>query len=124
MRIGSFIKVESSYQNLIGRNWDVEKGDYILSENQSLMASLSLIKQIGRIINAQLFYQQRNVSNPFKFDRTESTIMGYHAGIEIGSGLMLNYTFQRSFRDLDGDGDVDSPDETINLITIETSFTL
>ncbi|MCH7613280.1 MAG: hypothetical protein IIB45_07975 [Candidatus Marinimicrobia bacterium] len=124
LRIGSFIKVESSYQNLIGRNWDVEKVDYILSENQSLMASLNLIKQIGRIINAQLFYQQRNVSNPFKFDRTESTIMGYHAGIEIGSGLMLNYTFQRSFRDLDGDGDVDSPDETINLITIETSFTL
>jgi len=124
LNIGSIFRIGTSYQNLVGSNWDDEKADYVTSENQSFLASLNLIKSISRIKYARLFYQQRNAPNPFKFEYTESTIMGYRAGIEIGSGLMLNYTFQRSFRDLDGDGDVNSPDETINLITIETSFSL
>ena len=50
--------------------------------------------------------------------------MGYRIGIVLGSGMVLNYTFQRTYRDLNGDGRVDGPDETINITMIETSFTL
>lgn len=124
MKIGSLLKAGASYQNLIGKNWDDSEADYVESENKSFLASLNLTKSISRLKFARLYYQQRNVPNPFDFKYTEGTIMGYKAGIEISSGLMLNYTFQRSFRDLDGDGDVDSPNETINLTTIETSFAL
>ena len=124
INIGSILKAGASYQNLLGKNWDDIEADYVESENKSFLASLNLTKSISRLKYARLYYQQRNVPNPFDFEYTEGTIMGYQAGIEIASGIMLNYTFQRSFRDLDGDGDVDSPDETINLTTIETSFSL
>ena len=124
INIGSILKAGASYQNLLGKNWDDIEADYVESENKSFLASLNLTKSISRLKYARLYYQLRNVPNPFDFEYTEGTIMGYQAGIEIASGIMLNYTFQRSFRDLDGDGDVDSPDETINLTTIETSFSL
>ncbi len=124
MKIGSLLKAGASYQNLLGDIWDDIEADYVESENKSFLTALHLTKSISRLKFARLYYQQRNVPNPFDFEYTEGTILGYQAGFEISSGLMLNYTFQRSFRDLDGDGDVDSPDETINLTTIETSFAL
>jgi hypothetical protein len=124
IQIGSILKAGASYQNLLGKIWDDIEADYVESENKSFLVSLNLTKSISRLKYARLYYQQRNVPNPFDFEYTEGTIMGYQVGFEISSGLMLNYTFQRSFRDLDGDGDVDSPDETINLTTIETSFSL
>ena len=124
IKTGLLFTVNMSYQNLIGHIWDDSEVDYVISENQSFLASVKLIKQIYRIKNAEIFYHQRNVPNPFKFEVTESTILGYRTGVEIGSGIELNCHFQRSFRDLDGDGDVNSPGETINLTTIETSFEL
>ena len=48
--------------------------------------------------------------------------MGYRVALELGSGMVLNYIFRRSFQDLDGDGKVDGPDETVNMTSIETSF--
>ena len=60
--------------------------------------------------------------NPFKFDYTESTILGYQLGIALGQGLVLNYTFRRSFRDMNGDGKISGDNETIDIRSIETSF--
>ncbi len=87
------------------------------------MASISLVKPISKIKSARWFYQQQNVPNPFKFEPSESTVMGYRVAIGLGSGMVLNYTFQRTYRDLDGDGKVDGPGEMINVTMIETSFT-
>jgi hypothetical protein len=36
--------------------------------------------------------------------------------------MILNYIFRRSFRDIDGDGKVNGENETINMTSIETSF--
>jgi hypothetical protein len=44
--------------------------------------------------------------------------MGYRIGIELGSGMVLNYTYQRTFR-MSSDGEL----EPVNLTGIETSFT-
>ncbi len=123
-QIGSFLDAGIGYQNLVGQIWDDLQGDYHTNENQSFQASLTLTKSINRLQSAQLFYQQHNVPNPFKFEYSESTIMGYRLGITIGSGLMLNYRYERSFRDIDGDGDVDGINEMINLTTIETTFSI
>jgi len=124
MDIGTILTVGISYQNLLGSLWNDIEADYIESENKSFTASLNLKKSISKIKFARMYYQQRNVPNPFDFKFTEGTIMGYQAGVEIGSGMVLNYNFQRSFKDLNGDGDVNDADETVNLTTIETSFSL
>ena len=60
--------------------------------------------------------------NPFKFNYTESTVLGYRLGISMGNSLVLSYTFRRSFRDLNGDGKINGANETINIRSIETSF--
>ncbi|MBT3216990.1 MAG: hypothetical protein HOD97_05890 [Candidatus Marinimicrobia bacterium] len=120
--LGSYLAFSSSYQNLNGDIWDDVTQEYETQENSSFLSILSLSKSISRIKKAQGFYQQRNVPNPFKFEYSESTIMGYEVGIELGSGMVLMYKFQRSFRDLNGDGSVDGPNETVNNSTVETSF--
>ena len=120
--LGAMIGASMSYQNLFGEQWSGSTNSFIEDRNQSFIASVGLKKPISRITNARWYYQQRNVPNPFEFEFTESTITGYRVGIKLGNGMILNYIFRRSFRDIDGDGEVNGPDETINMTSIETSF--
>lgn len=121
--LGSLIMAEAAYQNLSGEIWDEKTQSFSYSPNENFYANLKLQKSISRLKTAELFYQQRNVPDLFSFEFTESTIMGYRLGLALGSGMVLNYTYQRSFRDLNGDGDVRDADEIINLTAIETGFT-
>ena len=120
--LGSMIGGSMSYQNLFGEQWDENTNSFVQDRNQSFIASVGLKKPISRITSARWYYQQRNVPNPFEFEYTESTISGYRIGIKLGNGMILNYIFRRSFRDIDGDGKVNGTDETINMTNIETSF--
>ena len=120
--LGSMIGTSMSYQNLFGQQWDNNNKIFIEDRNQSFIASIGLKKPISKITSARWYYQQRNVPNPFEFEYTESTISGYRIGIKLGNGMILNYIFRQSFRDIDGDGKVNGPDETINMTSIETSF--
>ena len=65
---------------------------------------------------------ERNVPNPFDFEHSESTITGYNASLKLGNGMVLTYIFRRTFQDFNGDGDVKDEGETINMTSIETSF--
>jgi hypothetical protein len=112
-----------SFQTLNGEKWDTVEGKFIDESNQSLQAFLSLNKKISRLSRAELFYQQKNVPNPFDFKFTESTVMGYRLGISMGDGLVVNYIFKRMFRDTNGNGIIEHS-EAINLTGIETSFSL
>ena len=60
--------------------------------------------------------------NPFLFEYSESTIMGYNIGLDLGNGMILTYVFRRNFIDMNGDGDVNDENEMINMTSIETSF--
>jgi len=120
--LSSMIGGSISYQNLFGEQWDENTNSFVQDRNQSFIASVGLKKPISRITSARWYYQQRNVPNPFEFEYTESTISGYRIGIKLGNGMILNYIFRRSFRDIDGDGKVNGTDETINMTSIETSF--
>jgi hypothetical protein len=122
LAMGSLISLRAAYQNLFGERWDRQEQRFTGMTNQNISATLGLQRPISRLKTAQLFYQQRNVPNPFAFEFTESTVMGYRVGIELGSGIVLNYTLQRTFRDRNGDGDVLDPDETVTITAIETSF--
>jgi len=121
--LGSILLLGTEYQNLTGDIWDSDLEDFEERQNQSFKFTLTLKKEISRIKGASLFYYQRNVPNPFKFEFSESTVMGYKVGIEVSSSVTLNYVNRKSYSDLNGDGDVMDEGETINISTIETSFT-
>ena len=76
----------------------------------------SLIPKVGK---AEEFYQQSNVSNPFDFSPSASTILGYNVGIEISSGVMLMYQARTTYiSDLEKSGEF----KPIKSIQIETQF--
>ena len=124
INLGSIFDVGFSYQNLKGEQFDPSllPVGFRKASNQSFTAILKLAKPISKIDKASWFYQQRNVPNPFDFDYSESTIMGYNASLKLGNGMVLTYIFRRTFQDFNGDGDVKDEGETINMTSIETSF--
>jgi len=122
LNVGPLLEASASYHDMLGQIWSKSEQDFVDDKNQTFLASLKLKKAISKIQHARAFYQQRNVPNPFKFDYTESTILGYQLGISFGQGLVLNYTFRRSFRDMNGDGRISGDYETIDITSIETSF--
>jgi len=122
MNLGTLFDVGLTYQNLDGDQWNDDIKKFEPSANQSFTGLFELKKPISKINKAQLYYQQRNVPNPFDFEYSETTIMGYNVGIKLGNGMVLSYIFRRSFQDLNGDGDVLDDEEMINMTSIETSF--
>jgi hypothetical protein len=110
------------FQNLKGDQYNKTKNIFEDASNQSFTATLKLKKPISKIQTASWFYQQRNVPNPFDFEYSESTMMGYNVGLKLGNGMILTYIFRRTFIDLDGNGDVLGEDEMVNMTSFETSF--
>ena len=121
--VGNLLTANMSYNNMTGSQWSINENKFIDKRNQTFLSSVKLTKSISRLQRASIFYQQRNVPNPFKFEYTESTIIGYNLGISMGQGLVLNYIFRRSFRDYNANGRIDGRAETIDITSIETSFT-
>jgi len=121
--IFELITGEMSFQILEGEQWNYETNDFENESNQNFYASMAINKSISRLKRAEIFYQQKNVPNPFEFIFTESTVMGYRLGISMGEGLVVNYIFKRMFRDTNGNGIIENT-EAINLTGIETSFDL
>ena len=120
--LGSLFDAGLSFQNLKGEQYNASIKKFEKASNQSFTAALELQNPFSRIDNASWFYQQRNVPNPFDFEYSESTIIGYDVGISLGNGMVLTYTFRKTFRDMNGDGDVMDDDEMINMTSIETIF--
>ena len=77
----------------------------------------SLIPKIGR---AEAFYQQSNVSNPFKFTPDSNTIWGYDLGVEVSPSVMLVYQARTTYI-----SDSENLGEFIpqKSVQIETQFT-
>jgi len=121
INLGSLFDAGMAFQNLTGEQYNGKDG-FEEASNQSFTAILKLAKPISKIDKASWFYQQRNVPNPFDFEHSESTITGYNASLKLGNGMVLTYIFRRTFQDFNGDGDVKDEGETINMTSIETSF--
>ncbi len=111
----NYIILGSYYQYMItGSNEEIK----------SFMATATIPKgKIPKLANAVAFYQRNNDEDPFNFKKpSENTILGYRIGFELGGGAILSYVFQTTYRDLDGNGEIDSKKESITLTTIETGF--
>ncbi len=122
LNLGSMFDANMAFQNLKGDQYNSDINKFEEASNQSFTAILKLKKSINKIEKATMFYQQRNVPNPFDFEYSESTIMGYSIGIRLGNGMVLSYIFRRTFQDMNGDGDVVDDGEMINMTSVETSF--
>lgn len=120
--MGSWLDISATYQNMQGKLWSSTENAFIEDLNQNFLARAMLTRPISKLHRAEIFYQQKNVPNPFKFENSESTLLGYRVGFQLGSGLVVYYKFNRTFRDVNGDGDVNDRGETFNLTTFETSF--
>ena len=111
-----------AFQSLNGKMFNDQTREFEEASNQSFTSVIKLKKSISKIERATWFYQQRNVPNPFDFEYSESTITGYNIGLNLGNGMVLSYVFRRTFKDLNGDGDVKDEGEMINMTGVETSF--
>ena len=120
--MGNLFSTSVAFQNLNGEQYNSDRNTFEDASNQSFTSVIKLKKSISKLKRASWFYQQRNVPNPFDFEYSESTIMGYNIGLELGNGMVLTYVFRRTFQDMNGDGDVLDSDEMINMTNIETSF--
>ena len=52
---------------------------------------------IPKVRKAEAFYQQSNVSNPFKFTPDSNTIWGYDLGVEVSPSVMLVYQARTTY---------------------------
>ena len=93
-------------------------------EIKSFRSSLSITSgKIPKLAEAMAFYQRNNDKNPFKFSKpSENTILGYRIGLDIGGGAILSYVYNRTYRDLDGNGKINGKREAVTINTIETGF--
>ena len=121
MSVMNLFTLSSGYQYMKGEKWDKDLNKYETGEtNKTFLSTISinpsLIPKVGK---AEAFYQQSNVSNPFDFTPTTSTIWGYNLGIEVSSGVMLMYKASTTYiTDLDNPGDY----KPVESIQIETQF--
>ncbi|PIZ68389.1 MAG: hypothetical protein COY19_03865, partial [Candidatus Marinimicrobia bacterium CG_4_10_14_0_2_um_filter_48_9] len=76
---------------------------------------------IPKIKDARAYITRMNVDDPWDF-QSEGTLMGYRVSAELAGGVMLTWDFRQTYRDLDGNGIIDQPDETITSTSIETGF--
>ena len=122
LNLGPLFDARLAFQSLNGEMFNEQIRSFEEASNQSFTSILKLKKSISKIETANWFYQQRNVPNPFDFEYSESTITGYNIGLKLGNGMILSYVFRRTFKDLNGDGDVKDEGEMINMTGVETSF--
>ena len=119
----TFLSAKMAFQTLNGDQWNNDIKEFEEKSNQSFSASIALNRSISKLSRAELFYEQKNVPNPFEFRYSDSTVMGYRVGISMGERLVVNYIFKKMFRDTNGNGLIEDQ-EGINLTSIETSFSL
>lgn len=93
-------------------------------EMRSFRSSLSIPSgKIPKLAEATAYYQRNNDKNPFKFKSpSENTVMGGRLGLEIGGGAVLSYVYTRTYRDLNGNGKINTDEEAVTIMTIETGF--
>ncbi len=73
---------------------------------------------IPKINRAGAYYYQNNAID--LFSKTEGTILGYRIEYEISPSASLLFDFRQTYRDLNGDGKISGPGETVKTTLIQT----
>jgi len=112
----SLVTVTGAYQHMIQDGDDPVKGIY---------GSVNLAENlIPKLAGASAYINRMNVDDPFDI-YSEGTLLGYKAVFALGGGATLTWDFRQTFRDLNGDGEINmdsGSDEVIKTTVIETGF--
>ncbi len=73
---------------------------------------------IPKINRAGAYYYQNNAMHLFR--KSEGTILGYRIEYEISPSASLLLDFRQTYRDLNGDGKISGPKETVKTTNIQT----
>ena len=112
----SLVTVTGAYQHMIQEDDDPIKGIY---------GSINLAENlIPKLAGALAYINRMNVGDPWDI-YSEGTLLGYKAVFALGGGATLTWDFRQTFRDLDGDGEINMDSgskEVIKTTLIETGF--
>ncbi|MEA1987452.1 MAG: hypothetical protein U9N76_08195 [Candidatus Marinimicrobia bacterium] len=109
------LRAYGSYMNM-----KVEGADNIKTFHAGATITEGLIPKLAE---ATAYYERDNEANPFDFKNpSENTVLGYRVGIKIAEGTNLYWHFMQTYRDKNGDGNIDSDKEAVKVMKIETSF--
>jgi hypothetical protein len=112
----SMVTVNGAYQHMMQDGADPVKG---------VFGSIDLAPDlVPKLAGASAYLNRMNVEDPFDI-YSEGTLMGYKVVFELGGGATLTWDMRTTFRDLDGDGDINTEsgsDEVISTTVIETGF--
>ncbi len=75
---------------------------------------------VPKIKKAGAYFYQQNADD--LFNKTEGTILGARLHYEIAGGAALVLDYRETYKDLNGDGLISGPDETIRTTNIQTVF--
>lgn len=109
------LRASASYMDM-----KVEDADNIKTFHAGATIKKGLIPKLAE---ATAYYERNNDDNPFDFKNpTVNTVLGYKVGVAVSDGVNLYWNFMQTYRDKNGDGDIDSDKEAIKVMSIETSF--
>ncbi len=109
----NIVTVSGAYQDMRQGSADPVRGIY-----GDIALSPGIIPKVK---DARAYLTRMNVADPFNI-KSEGTLMGYRVTAELAGGVTLTWDFRQTYRDLDGSGAIDHPDETITSTSIETGF--
>jgi len=113
----NLVTFTAGYQQLMPSDPSAEQSNSFIS---NLDVNTDMIPKISE---AKAYYMRTNDPNPFAFDKpSANTTWGYRLGYELGPGVSLVYSFQESYRDLNGDGVITGREEKVRLLAVETAF--
>ena len=93
-----YVSVSFSYNHMNTDIWDSSSRTYISDDNNSIYAKLDIdTSMLNQVRIAEMFYQQRNISDPFSFDPNEDTLFGYNLGIDMSDNMVLILKGRKSF---------------------------
>jgi len=111
----SALRASASYMNMAA-----DGADNIKTFHAGVTIQKGLIPKLAE---ATAYYERDNEAKPFDFKNpTENTVLGYKVGVAISEGVNLYWHFMQTYRDENGDGDIDSKNEAVKVMNIETSF--
>ena len=89
---------------------------------KGIMGNLNITPSfIPKLKSASAYINRMNVDDPWDI-KSEGTMIGYNVSVDIGGGTIMNWIFQRSYLDINGDGEIEGEEETITSTIIETSI--
>ena len=112
----SLVTVNGAYQHMMQQDEDPVKG---------IFGSIDLAPNlVPKLAGASAYLNRMNVDDPFDI-YSEGTLLGYKLVFELGGGATLTWDMRTTYRDLNGDGEIDresGSDEVISSTVIETGF--